>query len=296
MLKLSLPLVLVSIVASSSACVSTGTYDDLLMRHERTKRDLHEAELVQAQEVEKREVAAKEAARKEKSLQAEIAVLEGKAATAATKHTALEAELHKARNELASTMRDKAGLKDSVLQMEAALEESRLRKESVDRRLGEYRNLLKRFQALIDAGKLKVKIVDGRMVVALASDILFASGSAALSKEGAAAVTEVASLLASIPERSFQVEGHTDNDPIKTAQFPSNWELASGRALTVLKAMVEAGLPAGRVSAASFGAQKPAATNETPEGKAQNRRIEIVVVPDLSSLPGFEELKAASAG
>jgi chemotaxis protein MotB len=66
------------------------------------------------------------------------------------------------------------------------------------------------------------------------------------------------------------------------------------RALTVLKAMVEAGLPAQHVSAASYGAERPATSNDTPEGRAQNRRIEIVVVPDLSSLPGFDELKRAS--
>ena len=87
------------------------------------------------------------------------------------------------------------------------------------------------------------------------------------------------------------MEGHTDNVPIRTEQFPSNWELASARALTVLKTMVDAGLPAARVSAASFGDSKPTAGNDTTDGKALNRRIEIVVVPDLSSLPGFDELQ-----
>ena len=100
--------------------------------------------------------------------------------------------------------------------------------------------------------------------------------------------------LSTIPERRFQVEGHTDNVPIKTAQFPSNWELAAARALIVTKTMVEAGLPGERVSAASFGESKPAVSNDTPDGKAQNRRIEIVVVPDLSTLPGFDELQKAS--
>ena len=76
----------------------------------------------------------------------------------------------------------------------------------------------------------------------------------------------------------------------------SNWELAAARALTVVKTMVEAGLPAERISAASYGEHKPARANDSQEGKAANRRIEIVVVPDLSSLPGFDELKRASAG
>jgi chemotaxis protein MotB len=129
------------------------------------------------------------------------------------------------------------------------------------------------------------------MVVNLSSDILFPSGSAAVSKDGKAALVEVAQVLAQIPDRKFQVEGHTDNVPIKTDAFPSNWELASARALVVTKTLVDAGLPASRVSAASFGDTKPSASNGTQEGRAQNRRIEIVVVPDLSSLPGFEELQ-----
>jgi chemotaxis protein MotB len=153
----------------------------------------------------------------------------------------------------------------------------------------EFRSLLARFRALIDAGKLKVRIVDGRMVVVLATDVLFGSGSATLSKEGRSAVSEVAQVLASIPRRGFQVEGHTDAVPIATAQFASNWELAAARAITVTRAMVEAGLPATRVSAASYADTRPVASNGA-DGKAQNRRIDITIVPDLSALPGFDEL------
>ena len=133
------------------------------------------------------------------------------------------------------------------------------------------------------------------MVVVLATDILFASGSASLSKDGKAAIGEVGQVLASIPKRSFQVEGHTDNVPIASAQYPSNWELAAARAITVLKSMVESGLPGERISAASFGDTRPVASNDSKETKAQNRRIEIIIVPDLSQLPGFEELKALDA-
>ena len=153
-----------------------------------------------------------------------------------------------------------------------------------------------KFKSLIDSGKLKVKIVDGRMVVILASDILFPSGSAKLSKEGLEAISEVGKTLASIAGKKFQIEGHTDNIPIKTSQYPSNWNLAAERSITVLKTMIEAGMPTDRISAASFADSKPSQSNETKEGRSANRRIEIVVVPDLSTLPGFEELNKASAG
>ncbi|MFZ5476756.1 MAG: OmpA family protein [Myxococcota bacterium] len=214
-----------------------------------------------------------------------------------TLEEALEAEQARSKQlgeERARLLSDQSMLKASVSEMEKALRELEERKSQADARIAEFRSLLARFKSLIDAGKLKVKIAYGRMVVELATDILFAPGSADLSPAGKTAIGEVAQVLAGIPEREFQVEGHTDNVPIRTAQYPSNWELASARAMTVVKSMVEAGLQPDRVSAASYADWKPIAPNDTPEGRASNRRIEIVVVPDLSTLPGFDELSKAS--
>ncbi|MEM7647444.1 MAG: flagellar motor protein MotB, partial [Pseudomonadota bacterium] len=134
----------------------------------------------------------------------------------------------------------------------------------------------------------------GRMVVVLPSDVLFKSGSSRLSKKGNETIDKVAKLLVSIPEKQFQVEGHTDNVPIRSAKFPSNWELASARALNVVNLMVKAGMPEQRISAASFADTKPVASNDTKEGKSANRRIDIVVIPDLSKLPGYQELNRMS--
>ncbi|MCB9795482.1 MAG: OmpA family protein [Alphaproteobacteria bacterium] len=225
----------------------------------------------------------------------EISSLSKALADAEAESARLQGEIDALNAEKAALLKDKSALKSSVTEMESALAELARRKAAADARVAEFRDLLDRFKALIDAGKLKVKIVDGRMVVELATDVLFASGSAELSKEGKEALTEVAGVLASIPDRRYQVEGHTDNDPIKTAQYPSNWELASGRALVVTKTLIEAGLPATRVSAASYGENRPVAPNDSKEAKAANRRIEIVVVPDLSKLPGFEELSQVEA-
>jgi chemotaxis protein MotB len=141
---------------------------------------------------------------------------------------------------------------------------------------------------------LKVRIREGRMVVELATDILFPSGSATLSKDGKAAIVEVAELLKSIPDRKFQIEGHTDDVPTGKGQYKTNWELASARSLTVLHTMQDAGMPAERISASSYGDSRPAKANDSPENKAANRRIEIVLVPDLSGLPGFDELQRAA--
>lgn len=265
-------------------CVTQQTYDTL--KSERDALDVTLGERAKAlAELEGRR---QQLANQKQNLEAQLAEEQ-------TKVRDLSARIERLMGEMAAVTKDKSRLQSSVEDMTRALAELERRRAEAEGRIAEFKNLLARFRSLIDAGKLKVKIVEGRMVVVLATDILFGSGSASLSKDGKAAVAEVGQVLASIPRRSFQVEGHTDNVPIASAQYPSNWELAAARAITVVKAMVDAGLPAERVSAASFGETRPVAPNDSKESKAQNRRIEIIIVPDLSQLPGFEELKALDA-
>ncbi len=206
------------------------------------------------------------------------------------KSEALDKEAAALREEVSRLMSEKGELTTSVKDMSQALAELAARKKAADARIAEYKNLLTRFQALVDAGKLKVKVVGGRLVVELATDILFASGKATLSPAGKSALMEVAAILATMPDKRFQIEGHTDNVPIKTSQFPSNWELSSARSITVVKTLIEGGMSQGQVSAAAFGDSRPLVPNDSPAAKETNRRIEIVMVPDLSTLPGFEEL------
>jgi chemotaxis protein MotB len=280
-------------VLAASGCVTQKSYDLLKSDYDRTLGDLNGC-LTRRGELET-EVA---------GLRVELAELERQRQDTAAKLAGCEKALQAVEDDLAACekgsksvavekaklLREFQSLSASADEMRAALAELQKRKEQAEARLAEYRDLLARFKTLIDAGKLKIKIVDGRMVVELPSDVLFDSGSASLGKEGTAAIQEVAKVLTEIPDRRYQVEGHTDNKPIRTQAFPSNWELASARALTVVRAMQGAGLPAERVSAASFGEYKPARANDTDEGRAANRRIEIVVVPDLTGLPGFDEL------
>lgn len=210
------------------------------------------------------------------------------------KEQAANADLSKQKSELEdkliATTKDRGHLRTSLNDMKQAMDEMNQRQAEQRQRLKEFQDLTNRFKKLTDSGALSVKIIDGKMVVSLGSDVLFPSGSARLSAAGQATIKEVTSQLAAIPGKHYQVEGHTDNVPIATATFPSNWELAAARAINVTKAMIDAGMPAERVSAASFGDTQPVASNDTVEGKAANRRIAIVVVPDLSSLPGYEEL------
>ena len=281
---------LVPVLAAS--CVTQSTYDALRTEHDALKAD---AAKLKAEHQALSAEHAKTVGTLSERDQA-VSSLKDALAKEQEESQSLRDRIAKAQADLASMVKDKSSLQASVTDMKAALEDLQRRKAEADKRIAEFKSLLDKFKSLIDAGKLRVKIFEGQMVVELATDVLFGSGSANLSREGKAAIAEVAGLLSSIQGRKFQVNGHTDNVPIATAQYPSNWELASARALTVLRTMVEAGMPAGRISAASFGDSRPARPNDSPEGKAANRRIEIVVVPDLSSLPGFDELNRADKG
>lgn len=171
--------------------------------------------------------------------------------------------------------------------------ELRRRQQQQEERLATFRGMLQRFQAMIASGQLRVRIVRGRMVVELSENILFDSGRAELKREGQAALTQVAEVLKGISGRDFQVAGHTDNVPVR-GRFPSNWELSTARAVTVSRFLQQGGVDAVRLSAAGYAEFQPAADNGTAEGRQQNRRIEIVLMPNLDELPDLSSLVSES--
>lgn len=271
------------------ACIPKKKYDAL-------ETELKAAQEQLAQRTSERDAQAARALSVEEALAAEqklVVELSARIKQLEAELAGLQGNLDTANKEKASLLKDRSSLQASVADMQAALKELAERRAAAEERVAQFKDLLARFKKLIDAGQLRVKIVDGRMVVVLATDILFASGKAELSESGRSALLEVAKILSTIPDRSFQVEGHTDNVPIQTERFPSNWELASARALVVVRTLVEGGVASNRLSGASYGEFRPVADNQTLDGRISNRRIEIVVVPDLSELPGFEELNAA---
>ncbi|MCB9701640.1 MAG: OmpA family protein [Myxococcales bacterium] len=280
MKRLVLPISLV-LVAVAPGCVTKAKYTEL-------QGQLDAAQ----QELAGRETRIGELENEITVMDQKIADLEAKLAAAKEEHARLGEQIAKGDADMAALLKDRSRLKESIDDMTQALAEQRKRRAEAEKRVAEFRDMLLRFKGLIEAGKLNVKIVDGRMVLALPMDILFDTGKAKLSDDGKAAITEVGGVLATIPEKKYQIEGHTDNVPIYNEKFPSNWELASARALVVLKTLQHAGVAPTQLSAASFGEFKPTADNGSDEGKAKNRRIEIVILPDLTNLPGFEELNA----
>lgn len=178
-------------------------------------------------------------------------------------------------------------LRDTKAQLAAA--ESRLRdlqeqRAEVDARLAEFRDVTDKFKKLIDAGTLDVTFRRGRMIVEMPASVLFDSGSADLSDDGKKAVIDVARVLVSVPRRRFIVGGHTDNVPA-VKEYKSNWALSTARAVTVLEALMRAGMDPTRLVAAGYAEYDPVAPNATAEGKQKNRRIEIILEPYLVAPP-----------
>jgi len=169
------------------------------------------------------------------------------------------------------------------------MDELRKAQAQAEARAAQFRKLVTQFKTLTDAGKLQVEIRENRMIVRLGDKILFDPGKTDLKPEGKDALSQVTGVLKTLPNRNFQIAGHTDNIPIKSAKFRSNWDLSTARAVEVLNFMVAAGMEAKRVSAAGYADQSPVAGNDTPENKAKNRRIEITLVPNLDDLPPIDE-------
>jgi chemotaxis protein MotB len=129
--------------------------------------------------------------------------------------------------------------------------------------------LSKQIQTIIDKRGLVVRV--------LTDKLLFDSGSASLQTAGLPLLDEVGSLLNVDRSHPITVEGNTDNQPIDSAQFPSNWELSTDRATTVVRYLIAHGVSDQRLAAAGYAALHPVATNTTTAGRAENRRVDIVL-------------------
>ena len=134
------------------------------------------------------------------------------------------------------------------------------------------------YDAGITPGQVEVIRSSDSVVLRLSDSLLFTSASAQVRPEALPLLDVVAEVLRSLPNE-VRIEGHTDNVPVGTAAYPTNWELSSARATSVLRYLVEsAGVEPSRMVAAGYGEFAPIATNATPEGRALNRRADIVLV------------------
>ncbi|HMA91939.1 MAG TPA: flagellar motor protein MotB [Polyangiaceae bacterium] len=216
-----------------------------------------------------------------------------------------DADFADAQNEIAGLKKqlrergvDLDNLSSSLEQQKKALEEYAMRAKQLDELKKRFDALRTKLQKLTEFG-LKVETRDNRMLIQLPGDVLFDSGSATLRKEGKDILKQVAEVVrsdAQLSSREFQVAGHTDAKPLKGGPFLDNWGLSAMRARTVVEFLTQTaeqgggGLNPTKWSAAGYAETDPVAPNDTDENRKKNRRVELVIQPDVEEMLNLNSL------
>jgi len=142
--------------------------------------------------------------------------------------------------------------------------------------------LMQEMKSEVAKGQVTITELKGKLTVDVVDEILFDSGKAEKKPEGLAVLQRVIDILKHVKDKTIRIEGHTDNVPIGGAlakKYPTNWELSAARAINITRHLEEVGVNPAVLSAAAYGQYKPIADNGTPEGRAKNRRIAIILLP-----------------
>lgn len=246
----------------TSGCVSTKTHNHLKQEFQTSQSELKEARYLLFKSANQRRLDSETI----QSLQRRVLKLSS------------EQHLNKSINH--SLVRENDRL---IHSLELANHDLELAKRLTQKKLHVLTSYQKQIQKLFKPGFIEVRIERGRLLVSMPTDILFDSGSDKLSTQGTRSLEKLAKVF-STRSNQIQVEGHTDSDPIKGGSFKSNWHLAYARAMSVVKVFLKQGIQQNLLSAASYGEYQPRASNQTAQGKNLNRRIEVVLIPDLSQI------------
>lgn len=196
------------------------------------------------------------------------------------------AALQKQRDELQEQV---LGLHSQRLKLEQQQADSRKRIDALEQqkaqlqtasqqKLSQYDSLVKNLTEEVKKGELQVRQYKDMLTVDVAEQLFFDSGRADLKDTGKSVLKKVGEALKGYDDKVIRVVGHTDNVPIKTKVFPSNWELSVARATTVVRYLQETGMPPERMVASGRAEYQPIASNDDPEGRRKNRRIEITLI------------------
>jgi chemotaxis protein MotB len=191
--------------------------------------------------------------------------------------------------EIAALKKDKTALEQQKTSLEQQQAESRKRIDALEQEKAQLQSTSQQKQTQYDAlvaglteevkkGELQVRQYKDMLTVDVAEQLFFDSGRADLKDTGKAVLKKVGEALKGYEDKVIRIVGHTDNVPIKTKVFPSNWELSVARATTVVRYLQEVGIPPERMVASGRAEYQPIAENDTAEGRKKNRRIEITLI------------------
>ncbi len=175
-----------------------------------------------------------------------------------------------------------ASLGDEIDGLNARLNELQNQKEEELSELEKAKQLLEeKLKQEIDDKSVRLEMAEKGLAIIFLTEVLFDSGKSDIKQEAFLSLDKIAGVLKNnVEDRNIGIEGHTDNEPIKHSKWKSNWELSTSRATSVLHYLVDTrGINPKRVAAIGYGEYRPVASNDTVEGKRQNRRVEIVILP-----------------
>ncbi len=211
-------------------------------------------------------------------LQAQVKSLSAEADGLKKERTALQ-------QEKAELEKSKEAAQQEITVLQTQLSQKAEKAEQLEKDTQTYQDLTNKLQKEIQEGQVQITEMKNRLTVTMVDQILFASGSAEVGKQGKAVLDKVVTILKDVKDKRIEVDGHTDNVPIVSSlkkRFPTNWELSTARATEVVRYLQEhGGIDPALLSATGFGEYQPVAPNDTDEGKHKNRRIEIVLLPLL---------------
>jgi chemotaxis protein MotB len=265
-------------LAATTGCVTTGTHQAVLDDLAKTRSEL-----------ESTRGAREQCDAKGKELDTKLTSALDQNQQLVTKVSAMGQNVEQLLGEKDSLAQERERLTNERKELASEVEELKRMRAAAEARNAEYKSVIEKLRRMIDAGTLQVKVRNGRMLVQMSSDVVFPAGGTRIKAEARDAITQLAETIKQFPDRKFQVVGHSDATPIRSERFPSNWELSSQRAIEVVRLMVEAGVPAEMLSAAGQAEFDPLATSDSDADKAVNRRVEIVFMPKLDELPGFDK-------
>lgn len=199
----------------------------------------------------------------------------------------LQADLDACRGQLGDCNDELAATKAEVARLKSALADAKTAGDLANKRMTAYRDLAQRLRDAFGSDDLEIFLRNGRLIVQLPNRILFDLGQATVKPEGVEALQKLASVLSQVPERQFLIAGHTDNVPVseRSTRYKSNWELSTLRGVAVVQVLSVNAVAPTQLGAAGYGEFMPEASNDTEEGRAANRRTEIIVMPLLSEIP-----------
>ncbi len=200
----------------------------------------------------------------------------------------LQDESSMTEEEMSAQLKDKsqqlANKEKTLAEREKALREMQAiiaRQDSITNRLN---SILRDALLGFKADELSVEVKNGKVYVSMSDKLLFKSGSASVEDKGKEAIDALANVLGKNKEIDILIEGHTDNVPIKTSVYKDNWDLSAGRATSIVRLLEAKGIEPKRLTAAGRGEFQPRASNDSAEGRALNRRTEIILSPKLDEL------------